>query len=112
MRVKVKKKVRRLKKHLDTIYNTTYNIIMAQWEKLLSKIKLLDKNMRFAELSKILQSYGYVVSQPKSGSSHYTFRKHGCNPITIPNHEPIKVVYVRLVKEIVESEESNKKKED
>ena len=100
------------KTNLDTIYNTTYNIIMAQWEKLLSRIKSLDKNMRFAELSKILQSYGYVVSQPKSGSSHYTFRKPGCNPITIPNHEPIKVVYVRMVKEIVEAEEANKKKED
>ena len=101
-----------LKINLDTIYNTTYNIVMAQWEKLLSRIKSLDKNMRFAELSKILQSYGYVVSQPKSGSSHYTFRKPRCNPITIPNHEPIKVVYVRMVKEIVESEESSKKKED
>ena len=64
--------------------------------------------MRFAELKKVLQSYGYTVSQPKSGSSHYTFRKAGCNPITIPKHEPIKVVYVRMVKEIVESEEKNK----
>ena len=81
---------------------------MAQWEKLLNKIKFLDKDMRFAELSKVLQSYGYTVSQPKSGSSHYTFRKAGCNPITIPNHEPIKVVYIKMVKEIVESEERNK----
>ena len=81
---------------------------MSQWDKLLNKIKLLDKDMRFAELSKVLQSYGYTVSQPKSGSSHYTFRKAGCNPITIPNHEPIKVVYVKMVKEIVESEEKNK----
>lgn len=32
--------------------------------------------------------------------------------ITIPNHEPIKVIYVRMVKEIVEAEEANKKKED
>ena len=85
---------------------------MAQWDKLLSKIKSLDKDMRFAELKKVLQSYGYTVSQPKRGSSHYTFRKAGCNPITIPNHEPIKVVYVRMVKEIVEAEEANKKKED
>ena len=81
---------------------------MAQWDKLLNKIKFLDKDMRFVELSKVLQSYGYTVSQPKSGSSHYTFRKAGCNPITIPNHEPIKVVYVKMVKEIVESEEKNK----
>ena len=50
----------------------------------------------------------HAVSQPKGGSSHYIFRKPGCNPITIPNHEPIKVVYVKMVKEIVESEEKNK----
>jgi predicted RNA binding protein YcfA (HicA-like mRNA interferase family) len=80
--------------------------------KVIKQDKMLDKNMRFAEPSKILQSYGYVVSQPKSGSSHYTFRKPGCNPITIPNHEPIKVVYVKMVKEIVETEEANKNKED
>lgn len=52
------------------------------------------------------------MSQPKRGSSHYTFRKAGCNPITIPKHEPIKVVYVRMVKEIVETEGLNKKTED
>ena len=81
---------------------------MAQWDKLLKRIKSLDKDMRFAELKKVLESYGYVSSQPKGGSSHYIFRKVGCNPITIPKHEPIKVVYVRMVKEIVESEEKNK----
>jgi len=81
---------------------------MAQWEKLLERIKSLDKHMRFAELQKVLQSYGYTVSQPRGGSSHYIFRKPGCNPITIPSHEPIKVVYVRMVKEIVESDDKNK----
>lgn len=81
---------------------------MAQWEKLLERIKSLDKHMRFAELQKVLQSYGYTVSQPRGGSSHYIFRKPGCNPITIPSHEPIKVVYVRMVKEIVEADEKNK----
>ena len=101
-----------LEKKLDTIFDTIYNTTMAQWNKLLDKIKSLDKDMRFAELKKILESYGYKVSQPKRGSSHYTFRKAGCNPITIPNHEPIKVVYVRMVKEIVEAEEANKKKEN
>ena len=83
---------------------------MAQWEKLLKKIKSLDKDKRFAELKKNLQNYVYTVTQPKGGRSHYVFRKAVCNPITIPNHEPIKTVYVRMVKEIVESEE--KKKED
>ena len=34
-------------------------------------------------------------------------RKPGCQPITIPRHEPIKKVYVEMVKEIVESEAMN-----
>ena len=43
----------------------------------------------------------------KGGSSHYTFRKVGFQPITIPKHEPIKKVYVEMVKQVVESEEAN-----
>lgn len=85
---------------------------MAQWEKLLAKIKSLNQGMRFDELRKVLENYGYVMTAPKGGSSHYTFRKEGCNPITIPKHEPIKVVYVKMVKAIVESEEANQNKED
>ena len=39
----------------------------------------------FEELKKILEKYGYTCNAPKSGSSHYTFRKVGCNPIPDPN---------------------------
>ncbi len=85
---------------------------MAKWDKLLSKIKSLNKEMRFDELKKVLESYGYTMFAPKSGSSHYTFRKNGCNPITIPKHEPIKVVYVRMVKNVVESESENQNSEE
>lgn len=38
------------------------------------------------------------------GSSHYTFRKPGCQKITIPKHEPIKRIYVEQVKKVIESE--------
>lgn len=44
---------------------------------------------------------------PKSGSNHYTFRKAGKNPITIPKNEPIKTIYVKMVREIIESEETD-----
>ena len=77
---------------------------MSKWDKLLTKICALSKDLRFDEL---LESYGYVMNAPKSGSSHYTFRKDGCHPITIPRHEPIKKVYVEMVKQIVESEAVN-----
>ena len=77
---------------------------MSKWEKLLQKILSLSKDMRFDELRRVLESYGYEMNAPRSGSSHYTFRKAGCQPITIPKHGPIKKVYVQMVKEIVESE--------
>ena len=69
---------------------------MSKWDKLLTKIYALSKDLRFDELRKVLEGYGYVMSSPKSGSSHYTFRKAGCQPITIPKHEPIKKVYVEM----------------
>ena len=59
------------------------------------------------KLFSVLESYGYEMNVPRSGSSHYTFRKPGCQPITIPKHEPIKKVYVEMVKQIVESEANN-----
>ena len=80
---------------------------MSKWDKLLEKICTLAKDLRFDELRKILESYGYEMHAPKKGSSHFTFRKKGCQPITIPKHEPIKKVYVEMVKQIVVREGGN-----
>ena len=80
---------------------------MSRWEKLLQRILSLSKDLRFDELRKVLESYGYRMDAPRGGSSHYTFRKKGCQPITIPKHEPIKKVYVEMVCNIVESEAGN-----
>ena len=77
---------------------------MSSWEKLLARILTLSNDLRYEELKRVLEEYGYTVKQPKSGGSHYTFRKPGCMPITIPKHEPIKKVYVEMVKEVVERE--------
>ena len=77
---------------------------MSKWDKLITRICNLSKDLRFDELR---QSCGYEMNAPRSGSSHYTFRKQGCAPITIPKHEPIKKVYVEMVRQIVESEAEN-----
>ena len=77
---------------------------MSKWDKLLGRILSLSKDMRFDELKKVLESYGYVMNGPNSGSSDYTFRKAGKSPITIPKHEPIKKIYVEMVREVVEEE--------
>ena len=82
---------------------------MSEFDKLIQEILSLSKDLRFQELKKVLEFYGYVMTAPNSGSSHYTFRKAGCNPITIPKHEPIKKVYVQMVKDIVEAENNENK---
>lgn len=78
---------------------------MSKFDKLLERITSLSKDMRFDELRKVLESYGYTMHSPKGGSSHYTFRKPSKMPITIPKHEPIKKVYVQMVKEVIENGE-------
>ncbi len=80
---------------------------MSKWDKLIMRIRNLSKDLRFDELRKGLESYGYKMNTPRGGSSHYSFRKPGCRPITIPKHEPIKKVYVEMVKQVVESEAMN-----
>ncbi len=80
---------------------------MSQFDKLLQRIRALDKNMRFEELQKVLEHYGYTMSGPASGSSHKSFRKKGRTTITIPQHNPIKRAYVEAVRAIVESEEND-----
>ena len=77
---------------------------MSKWDKLIAEIRSLSRELRFEELRKVLESYGYSMHSPHGGSSHFTFRKPGCNPITIPKHEPIKTVYVQMVKDVIESE--------
>lgn len=83
---------------------------MSKWEKLLTKILLLDKDLRFDELKKVLEEYGYVMKSPGRGGSHYTFRKKGSSPITIPKNEPIKITYVEMVKEIVVKENTDEER--
>lgn len=82
---------------------------MSKWDKLLARVCKLSKDIRFDELRKVLESYGYMMNSPRTGSSHYTFRKQGYQPITIPKNEPIKRVYIEMVRQVVESEEKHEK---
>ena len=85
---------------------------MSKWDKLLERISSLSSDLRFEELRKVMESYGYVMKDTTGGSSHFTFRKRGCAPVTIPKHEPIKTVYIKMVRAIVESEEANNSEND
>ena len=74
---------------------------MSRWEKLLARLYEGDASLRFDELKKVLEHYGYAAAETKGGSSHITFRKEGHNPVTIPRHNPIKRVYVEIVRDAV-----------
>lgn len=54
---------------------------MSKWDKLIARICNLSKDLRFDELRKVLESFGYEMSAPRSGSGHYTFRKQGCRQL-------------------------------
>ena len=71
---------------------------MSQLEKLLARIRNNPKTVTFEDLDKILQRNGYERRQPGGGSSHYTYRKKGMPPLTIPKKSPyVKEEYVKLV---------------
>lgn len=76
-------------------------LLLSQWDKLIEAILAESPKLRFEDLSKALEKIGYTATQPRSGSSHYTFRRQGCMPITIPKHQPLKRVYIELVAEAV-----------
>ena len=68
---------------------------MSKLEKLLQRIKNNPKTVRFEELDKILKHEGYEPSQPRGGSSHYTYKKFGSRSLTIPRQIPyVKEYYV------------------
>lgn len=74
---------------------------MSQWDKLITDILHTNPNLRFEQLCKALTTMGFSVNQPRNGSSHCTFRKEGCTPITLPKQSPMNRVYIKLVAETV-----------
>jgi hypothetical protein len=75
--------------------------VVSQWNKLVKQIKQMDRNMRFENLSKALIQIGYSPKQPRSGSSHVTFRKKGKRPITVPKDTPVNIAYIELVRDAI-----------
>ena len=74
---------------------------LGQWDKLVAEILQKNPNLRFEDLYKALVKIGYTTEQPRGGSSHYTFRKDGTMPITLPKHVPMKKAYINLVADAV-----------
>lgn len=41
---------------------------MSKWDKMITRICNLSKDLRFNALRKVLESYGYEMNAPRSGS--------------------------------------------
>lgn len=58
---------------------------MSKWDKLLEKICSLSKDMRFNELRKVLESYGYEMHQRKEAAAIVPFGKRDAGRLRFQN---------------------------
>ncbi len=65
--------------------------------KLVSPILRNPKDVDFKVLKRLLEGFGFECRQPRRGSSHYTFRKTGSAPITVPKKKPVNTIYVKQI---------------
>lgn len=65
------------------------------------------KNCRFEAIQRLLLALDFEESQPRGGSSHYTYRRRLADGrvlrITVPYHRPVKEHYVETLIEMIES---------
>lgn len=69
---------------------------MSNIDKLILKMKRQPNGIRFQELSKVLEFYGYKMKDKKRTSHRHFFDKDG-NEVTIKEDNPLKAVYVKDV---------------
>lgn len=77
---------------------------MTKRDKLIQKI-LSGLCITFAEAEKLLTDLGYQSEFPQGGSSHKTFRKIGCDKITlVATQKPLKKYAMKMLQEALKKE--------
>jgi len=79
--------------------------VLSKQDKLVQTIRNNPKNVRFETIQKILLSYDFTETSPKSGSSHYTYHK-GIYRITIPKNRPVNQTYIKQAINIIDKLEA------
>jgi len=64
-------------------------------EAIVQKMKSQPNGVRFEEIKRVLEAYGYVLARTKG--SHVHFRNNTGNVITIKKDSCVKAVYVKDV---------------
>jgi hypothetical protein len=85
---------------------------MSKAEKALLKIRQNPKSVRFEEIDKVLNLYGFERRQSRKGTSHYVYilkTEHKFYRVTIPFKRPfVKKVYIQQTLEIIAEVEEDK----
>jgi predicted RNA binding protein YcfA (HicA-like mRNA interferase family) len=68
---------------------------MAGVEKIIEKMNRQPHGIRFEEISKVLNHFGYI--EVRSDGSHHHFRNKNGDVVTIKKSQPVKAVYVKDV---------------
>ena len=86
---------------------------MTRLEKLYQQALRTPGSVRFSDLDRLLQRYGFKVSQAGSGTSHFNYRRGGVR-LTVPKHghDAVKAVYVREVLAALEQIRQELEKEE
>jgi hypothetical protein len=81
---------------------------MSKAEKLHARMKSNPLGWRIDDLSVLASHYGLYANRPGKGGSHVTFRAPDGSKVTVPDHRPVKPVYVKqllaLIAKLEESE--------
>lgn len=89
---------------------------MTKRAKRLEKIRQNPKNVRFEDLDRVLQDYGFERRQPRSGSSHYVYLWDELQ-LTVPYKRPfLKSHYIRealsLIDKIIEGDTDDQEEQE
>ena len=77
-------------------------------DKLLEKMRANPRNdWRIRDVETLANRYGLTINRPKGGSSHVTLRHNSGSMLTVPDHRPIKPVYIRKLVEMIDQLEEN-----
>lgn len=74
---------------------------MPDIDKLIEKMKRQPNGIRFQELKRVLEYYGYKMKN-NSGTSHRNFINNEGRVITIKKENPLKAVYIKDVLKRIE----------
>ncbi len=77
-------------------------------DKLLDRMRQNPRNdWRMRDVETLARRYGLSINRPKRGSSHVTLRHDSGTKLTIPDHRPIKPVYIRKLVTMIDQLEEN-----